>query len=244
MDRGYVEHGNAFSISRIVCGVIFGTCPKRPKGLECNEGFPQGKRKYSTVESGINALQNHGLNRCPDNAIAGLRRYVPISVLARNLKNLGSIIQQAKFIKLKKATPKNSGKPLRVQKKTISKEGGLSILYTSPEKLVKNRKPRGGFDISLFPSTSFWCRGDSNMIFLKNGIFGQTLTISQYQTQVSPASPQFLRKTYGKSQFPSSHTSCAYCSYTSPSYMNRCRMVSLLPFQMVQSVHHACVLRS
>jgi hypothetical protein len=39
-------------------------------------------------------LENHGLDRCPDHGIQGFKRYVGLSVLARNLQIMGHNIQQ------------------------------------------------------------------------------------------------------------------------------------------------------
>jgi hypothetical protein len=46
------------------------------------------------VESSINALENGGLDRCPDHGIYGFKRYVGLAVLARNLHTIGDIIQK------------------------------------------------------------------------------------------------------------------------------------------------------
>ncbi|EMS80312.1 hypothetical protein Dpo_3c04570 [Desulfotignum phosphitoxidans DSM 13687] len=51
-------------------------------------------KKHSAVESAINGLENHGLDRCPDHGIQGFKRYVGLSVLARNLQIMGHNIQQ------------------------------------------------------------------------------------------------------------------------------------------------------
>ncbi len=67
------------------------------KNIECSEDFIQRKREHAAVEFGINAFENHGLDRCPDHAITGFKRYVALAVLARNLQNLGNIIQQKKY---------------------------------------------------------------------------------------------------------------------------------------------------
>jgi hypothetical protein len=42
------------------------------------------------VESAINALENHGLDRCLDHGIDGFKRYVSLAVLARNIQILGA----------------------------------------------------------------------------------------------------------------------------------------------------------
>jgi IS5 family transposase len=48
--------------------------------------------KHSAVESAINALEVHGLDRCPDHGIEGFKRYVALSVVARNLQRIGAIL--------------------------------------------------------------------------------------------------------------------------------------------------------
>ena len=62
------------------------------KEIENSDEFKQARRKHSAVESVINALQVHGLDKCLDHGIDGFKRYVAIAVVARNIQNLGSII--------------------------------------------------------------------------------------------------------------------------------------------------------
>jgi IS5 family transposase len=52
------------------------------------------RRKYTAVESGINALENNGLDRCYDHGIIGFNRYVALATVTRNVQNLGNIILQ------------------------------------------------------------------------------------------------------------------------------------------------------
>ncbi len=58
------------------------------------EDYIKARRKHSAVESAINALEHHGLDRCPDKGINGFMRYVSLSILSRNIHILGCIIQQ------------------------------------------------------------------------------------------------------------------------------------------------------
>ena len=107
-DKGFYSPANKIELAKILDNVILpkkGRLTIEERSNECSEDFLQGKRKHSAVESGINALENHGLDRCPDHAITGFRRYVALAVFARNLQNLGNIIQQKKIRKLKRATP-------------------------------------------------------------------------------------------------------------------------------------------
>ena len=67
-----------------------GRCNAEEKKKESSEEFKQSKRKHSAVESGINALEVHGLDKCPDRGIDSFRRYVSLAVVARNIQKLGS----------------------------------------------------------------------------------------------------------------------------------------------------------
>jgi IS5 family transposase len=46
------------------------------------------------VESAINALEVHGLDKCPDRGIEGFKRYVALAVVARNIQRLGALLRQ------------------------------------------------------------------------------------------------------------------------------------------------------
>jgi len=50
------------------------------------------RHKHSAVESNINMLEHHGLNRCMDKGKKNFKRYVGLSVLAYNLHILGNAI--------------------------------------------------------------------------------------------------------------------------------------------------------
>jgi hypothetical protein len=58
------------------------------------EAFIKARRAHSAVESAINALEVHGLDRCPDHGIAGFKRYVAFAVVARNIHRIGAILWQ------------------------------------------------------------------------------------------------------------------------------------------------------
>ncbi len=47
------------------------------------------RRKHNAIESDINCLEHHGLNRCPDKGLHGFKRYVGFGVLAYNLHKIG-----------------------------------------------------------------------------------------------------------------------------------------------------------
>ncbi len=71
-----------------------GKLSQKDKEEEHSEGFIKARHQHSAVESAINALENHGLDRCPDRGLHGFKRYVSLAVLARNIQIYGSIVQQ------------------------------------------------------------------------------------------------------------------------------------------------------
>lgn len=96
-DKGYHSPANRIELGRILENVILpkkGKLTFEEKELECSEDFISGRKRHSAVESAISALDNHGLDMCPDHGIYGFKRYVALAVLARNIQNLGNILQQ------------------------------------------------------------------------------------------------------------------------------------------------------
>ena len=69
--------------------------PKRGKKnaaeLECesDKKFVTLRRQHSAVESEINSLEHHGLNRCLDVGLPGYLRYVGYGVMSYNLHVIG-----------------------------------------------------------------------------------------------------------------------------------------------------------
>ena len=74
-----------------------GKLNKVEKQRESAKKFQQLRYAHSAIESNINMLEHHGLNRCADKGLHGYKRYVGLSVLAYNLHILGNcLIAQAK----------------------------------------------------------------------------------------------------------------------------------------------------
>ena len=94
-DKGYHNKTNKEELKEILDDVVL---PKKGKETikEREEmAIPNNKelrKKHSAVESGINALENHGLDRCPDHGLRGFERYVSLVILSRNLQLLGKIV--------------------------------------------------------------------------------------------------------------------------------------------------------
>lgn len=96
-DKGFYSPGHRVKLLKIIDTVILpkkGKLSSEESKIENSEEFVQGRKCHPAVESAINALNNHGMDRCPDHGIDGFKRYVGLSVLARNIQILGHIIQQ------------------------------------------------------------------------------------------------------------------------------------------------------
>ena len=96
-DKGFYSPDNKRQLGNILDYVILpkkGRLSEKDKEIETSEEFLSSRRKHSAVESSINALENHGLDRCLDHGLHGFKRYVALSVLARNIQILGHLLQQ------------------------------------------------------------------------------------------------------------------------------------------------------
>jgi len=96
-DKGFYTPENKEKLKGILEYVVLpkkGKLSGADKDEEHSEEFLKARRKHSAVESSINALENHGLDRCRDHGIDGFKRYAALAVLARNIQILGHIIQQ------------------------------------------------------------------------------------------------------------------------------------------------------
>ena len=81
---------------------------KEDKERENSKSFKQLRRAHSAVESNINMLEHHGLNRCVDKGLHGYRRNVGLSILAYNLHIIGNhLIEQQKQKEQKSIEDKN-----------------------------------------------------------------------------------------------------------------------------------------
>lgn len=72
------------------------------KERESTKTFKKLRNQHSAVESNINMLEHHGLNRCMDKGLHGFKRCVGLSVLAYNLHILGNALKAIELEKLKK----------------------------------------------------------------------------------------------------------------------------------------------
>lgn len=104
-DKGFHSPKNKKHLNEMLDKVILpkkGHRSEQEKAEETSEDFMALRRRHSAVESAINALENHGLDRCPDHGIKGFKRYVALAVVARNIQKLGALVQNQKIREEKK----------------------------------------------------------------------------------------------------------------------------------------------
>jgi hypothetical protein len=91
-DKGFTRTEDRELLRLYVPTVVM---PKRGKKnaaeteRESEKQFVALRRAHSAVESEINSLEHHGLNRCLDVGLDGYRRYVGLGVLSYNLHVIG-----------------------------------------------------------------------------------------------------------------------------------------------------------
>ncbi|SRR6266478_3385035 len=91
-DKGFTRNTDRQLLSLYIPEVVM---PKRGKKTaaeqerESQKKFVALRKQHSAVESDINSLEHHGLNRCLDLGLAGYLRYVGYGVLSYNLHVIG-----------------------------------------------------------------------------------------------------------------------------------------------------------
>jgi hypothetical protein len=91
-DKGFTRAADRELLRLYVPEVVM---PKRGKknraetARESGKKFVALRKQHSAVESEINSLEHHGLNRCLDVGIKGYRRYVGCGVMSYNLHVIG-----------------------------------------------------------------------------------------------------------------------------------------------------------
>lgn len=96
-DTGFHRPANQTELPALAGQVVL---PKKGKlsvtrqAVEADPDCVRLRRRHSAVEPAINALESHGLDRCPDHGLDGFKRYVAVAVVARNIQRLGAILQE------------------------------------------------------------------------------------------------------------------------------------------------------
>ena len=96
-DKGFHSRANQSALKEELELVVLprkGKLSQPAQALEQASDFIKARHQHSAVESAINALEVHGLDRCPDHGIRGFKRYVALAVVARNIHRIGAILWQ------------------------------------------------------------------------------------------------------------------------------------------------------
>ena len=108
-DKGFHSPKNQEQLIGIIDEIVLprkGKLSEKNKAIEHSKEFIEAKWKHSAVESSINALENHGLDRCRDNGIGGFKRYIALAVVARNIQIIGHVLQQKEMKELRRLKEK------------------------------------------------------------------------------------------------------------------------------------------
>jgi len=96
-DKGFYSQKNRKELQGLLDDVVLpkkGKLSAAEKRIEFSGEFIEARHKHAAVESAINALENHGMDRCLDFGLKGFKRYVALAVLARNIQILGAKLRQ------------------------------------------------------------------------------------------------------------------------------------------------------
>jgi len=98
-DKGFDNKDNRKTLDESTVELVVlpkkGRHTKEDKERESDPEFIRLRHQHSGVESNINRLEHHGLNRCMDKGKKHFKRYVGLSVLACNLHTLGNALLDA-----------------------------------------------------------------------------------------------------------------------------------------------------
>ena len=101
-DKGFTREEDRQLLELYIPEVIM---PKRGRRNQVEQereqqrSFRSLRNRHHAVESDINSLEHHGLNRCPDKGLHGYKRYVGLGVLAYNLHKIGKALLDKKRAK-------------------------------------------------------------------------------------------------------------------------------------------------
>lgn len=104
-DKGFHSPKNQKELPAILNEVILpkkGRWSKADRERETAPHFKKSKRQHSAVESAINALEIHGLDRCLDKGLDQFKRYVSLAIVGRNLQKIGAYFQRKGLKKLER----------------------------------------------------------------------------------------------------------------------------------------------
>ena len=92
-DKGFHSPNNQEKLAEHLEKVVLprkGKLSKEAREIQAESEFVKARKQHAAVESAINALEVHGLDRCPDHGMKGFKRYVSLAIVARNLQIIGA----------------------------------------------------------------------------------------------------------------------------------------------------------
>jgi len=98
-DKGFTREEDRQLLGLYIPEVIMPKRGRRNQAEQEREGQPSFRalrHRHHAVESDINCLEHHGLNRCLDKGLPGYKRYVGLGVLAYNLHKIGDRLLEKK----------------------------------------------------------------------------------------------------------------------------------------------------
>ncbi|WP_440616309.1 hypothetical protein [Cysteiniphilum sp. 6C5] len=96
-DKGFYSAVNLAEAKKLIDKVVMpkkGKLNQLEKIQESDSEFVKTRHQHSAVESAINFLEQHGLDRCPDKGKEGFDCYVALAVLSCNVQRIGEIVQK------------------------------------------------------------------------------------------------------------------------------------------------------
>jgi hypothetical protein len=96
-DKGFTRKDDRELLELYIPQVIMpkrGKLNRSEKERESQKAFRTLRDQHQAIESEINCLEHHGLNRCLDKGLHGFERYIGFGVLAYNLHKIGARLLQ------------------------------------------------------------------------------------------------------------------------------------------------------
>ena len=112
-DKGFHSKENQEALSQELDVVALprkGKLSQKAKTIESSKEFVKAHKNHSAVESAINALEIHGLDKCLDSGIDGYTRYVSLAIVTRNIHRIGDILKQKELKKIARRKARDSNK--------------------------------------------------------------------------------------------------------------------------------------
>ena len=105
LDRGFWSVENEAALKERVRKVVMpkkGYKNQERQTIENEKEFVKLRHQHSGVESGISALQEHGLKKVPDHSVEGYKRYISFGIVGYNIHRLGAIALARHYRALRK----------------------------------------------------------------------------------------------------------------------------------------------